>query len=163
MRAATPNGRNTKFNGDIVLCRIDGWGRASGTVAQKILSLAIGEVKKYVDCSSVITLPEKYVTAMVGGRSVGGEFFSALFQGAHDPVSQLCRLDNILAAANLRLIIVLEDLDRNVGDAILGEELPALLDRLRILNNVSFVLTIGTEQQFSHILIRVCDHVEAIA
>lgn len=156
-------GQNQKFNGKIILCRIDGWGRASGTVAQKILSLAIGEVKKYVDCTSVIALPDNYRKAIARTSSVGGTFFSVLFQSFQDPVAQLCRLDNILVAANLRLIIVLEDLDRNVGDEIIGEEMPALLDRLRVLNNVSFVLAIGTEQQFLHILIRICDHVEAIS
>lgn len=152
-----------QFRGEIILCRIDGWGRVSGTVAQKILSLAIEEVKKHVDCASVIALPENYHKAIAGVRSVGGAFISVLLQSPQDPVSQLCRLDKILAAANLRLIIVLEDLDRNVSDGIIGDEMSALLDRLRILNNVSFVLAIGTERHLSDILIRICDHVEAIS
>lgn len=157
------NDPSQQFSGKIILCRIDGWGRTSGTVAQKILFLAIEEVKKYVDCVSVIALPENYHKAIAGARSVGGAFISVLLQSPQDPVSQLCRLDKILAAANLRLIIVLEDLDRNVSAGIIGDEMPALLDRLRILNNVSFVLAIGTERNFSHILIRICDHVEAIS
>lgn len=153
--------QNHQFSGDIIFCRIDGWGRESGTVAQKILSQSIAEVKRQVDCTSVIALPENYRKAIAGAGSAGGAVISTLMQSSHDPVSQLRRLDNILAAANLRLIIVLEDLDRNVSDGIVREEMPALLDRLRILNNVSFLLAIGTERQFSDVLIRICDHLEA--
>jgi hypothetical protein len=53
-------------------------------------------------------------------------------------------------------------LDRNVSDEIIRDEMPALLDRLRVLGQVSFVLAIGTEQQYSDVLVRICDHVEAI-
>lgn len=155
--------KSQHYTGEIILCRVDGWGRTSGTVAPKILSLAIEEVKRHVDCTSVIALPENYRNAIAGASSVGGVFLSTLLQGTQDPVSQLCRLDNILAAAKLRLVIILEDLDRNVGDKIIKNEMPALLDRLRILNNVSFILAIGSERQFSDILIRICDHVEAIS
>ena len=56
----------------------------------------------------------------------------------------------------------LEDLDRNISDTLIRDEMPALLDRLHGLNNISFVLAIGTEQHYSSILIRICEHVESI-
>jgi len=153
---------NQLYSGEIILCRVDGWGRKRGTVAKKILSLAIAEVKKYVDCTSVIALPENYRKAIAGASSLGGAAISAFLQSAHDPVSQLRKLDNILIAADLRLIIVLEDLDRNVSSVVFREEMSALLDRLRVLSNVSFLLAIGTERRFAEVLIRICDDLEAI-
>ncbi len=151
------------YSGNIVCCRIDGWGRTSGSVALKILALAIEKVRCHIDCMSVVSLPENYHKAIAGGKSWGGAVLSALLQTSHDPVVQLLKLDDILAAADFRLIIFLEDLDRNIGDEIIRDEMPALLDRLRVLGQISFVLAIGTEHQYSDILIRICDHVEAIA
>lgn len=151
------------FPADVITCKVDGWGRTSGTVAQKILSLAIEEVKKHVDCLSIVNLPENYRRAIGGTNSSAGAVIAALLHPSHDPISQLAELDNILSAADLRLVIFLEDLDRNVGDEIIGDEMPALLDRLRMLKQVSFVLAIGSDRLFSDVLIRICDHIEAVA
>lgn len=150
-------------NARIICCRIDGWGQTSGFVAQRILHLAIEKMKRYVDCTSLVGLPESYHKALAGTKSWGMAFLFALFQTSYDPVMQLVRLDDILTAADLRLVIFLEDLDRNISDEIIRDELPALLDRLRVLEQISFVLAIGTDRHYSDILIRVCDHVEAIA
>ena len=151
------------FSGKVICCRIDGWGRTNGSIGKKILELAIEQVKRHVDCMSVVTLPENYNKAISSTNSSGGTIISALLQTSHDPVVQLSKLDNILSAAVLRLVIFLEDLDRNSIEAMIRDEMPALLDRLRGLRQVSFVLAIGTEHYYSDILIRICDHVEAIS
>jgi predicted AAA+ superfamily ATPase len=80
----------------------------------------------------------------------------------NDPLETLRRLNNILQAAHMRLIIFLEDLDRNASDEMIHDEMPALLDRLRHLENISFVLAIGTERQYSNVLVRICSHVESL-
>jgi len=155
--------KGNSFRGSIVLCRVDGWGRSKGSVAQQILSIAVNRLKNEIDCLSVITVPPNYRKALEGVKTTWATIISALFHTSCDPIEQLEKIDDILLAANLRLIIFLEDLDRNVDDEIIRDELPSLLDRLRFLRNVSFVLAIGTEHQYSNILIRICDHVEAIA
>ncbi len=156
-------GEGISFKGQIVLCRVDGWGRSKGSVAQQILSIAVNRLKNDVDCLSVATVPTNYRRALEGVKSAWAAIISSLFHTSCDPIEQLEKLDDILYAADLRLIIFLEDLDRNIDDEIIRDELPSLLDRLRSLRNVSFVLAIGTEHQYSNILIRICDHVEAIA
>jgi hypothetical protein len=107
-------------------------------------------------------VPTNYRKALEGGKTTWATIISALFHTSCDPIEQLEKLDDILCAADLRLLIFLEDLDRNTDDKIIRDELPSLLDRLRSLRNVSFVLAIGTERQYSNILIRICDHVETI-
>lgn len=154
---------NQQYSGKFIFCQIDGWGRTSDTIAPKILTMAIDEVKRHVDCTSVITLPEHYRNAITGTNVIGGAVLSVLLQSSRNPVSQLHRLDNILAASKLRLIIVLEDLDRNSVSQIVKDEMSGLLDRLRTLSNISFILAIGGDRQFSDVLIRICDHVEAIS
>lgn len=148
---------------EFVLCRVNGWGRVYGTVAKQILTEAIESVKQYVDCSSIISLPEQYRKAIAGTNSLGGSAISSLFQCSHDPESQLCRLNHILNAARIRLVIVLEDIDRNLDENIIQVEIPALLDRLRMQGSISFIFSIGTEQHYSNILARICNHVEAIS
>jgi len=80
----------------------------------------------------------------------------------YDPIIQLKKLDEILAVAKLRVIIFLEDIDRNTSEDLIKSELPSLLDRLRQLDNVSFVLAIGTEHHLSQILVRICGHMESL-
>lgn len=157
------NSPEERFDGQFVRCRVDGWGHTSGAIAQYILTLCIDAVREYADCSSVIALPEDYRKAVSGANPAFGAAIAALFQATPDPRSQLNRLDNILAAAHLRLVLVLEDLDRNLNEQIMKDELPGLLDRLRRLDNIAFVLAIGTERQYSEILVRICDHQEAIS
>lgn len=151
------------FKGEIVLCRIDGWGRVEGSVAEQILSIAVNRLQEKVDCLSVVTMPASYRKALQGVKTTWSTIASALLHTSCDPIEQLERLDNILRATGSRLVIFLEDLDRNTAETIICDELPSLLDRLRSLRNVSFVLAIGTGHQYSNILIRICEHVEAIA
>jgi hypothetical protein len=156
-----------KFSGkpcanQIVLCSIGGWGLWGDGIAKKILSMAIDNVKQYVDCMSIGSLPENYQKALAGGKAWGGEVLSGLVQKATNPISELLKLDAILAASNLKLVIILEDFDRNIGNKELKTEIPALFDRLRNLEKISFVLAIGTTQRYSDTINRICDHVEAI-
>lgn len=99
---------------------------------------------------------------MQGVKSIWMTIFTIILSSNHDPVAQLQRLDSILQANKFRLIIFLEDLDRNTCNEIIYDELPALLDRLRCLKNISFVLVIGTEPQYSTMLVKICDHMETI-
>lgn len=156
-------GNSTTFHGQYIVCRVGCWGRSNGSIAQKILSLAIEKVRVHVDCMSIVTLPENYRNAIAGTKTAFGAVFSTLLNISTDPVAQLAKLDHILKASGFRLVIFLEDLDRNIGDKIVMEEIPALLDRLRALGQVSFVLAVGTEQRYSDSIIRICDHVEAAA
>lgn len=154
---------STAFSGDVILCRVHGWGRIKGSIAERVLTIALEQLSEEIDCSSIISLPASYRRAIGGLRWPGGPVLEALLETSHDPVSQLSKLDHILMAAGLRLVIFLEDLDRNTADEIIRDEIPSLLDRLRGMRNISFVLAIGTEHQYSAILIRICDFIEAIA
>ena len=65
--------------------------------------------------------------------------------GPADPEKILERLDRVLKTAGLRLVIYLEDIDRNMGPQQYVNEICALCDRLRELENVSFVLAVGDD------------------
>ena len=71
-------------------------------------------------------------------------------------------MDNVLIALDKRLIIFLEDVDRNKSDEVFFNEIASLLDNLRQLNRVSFVLAIGQQYDAGEILIKTADHVENV-
>ncbi len=68
---------------------------------------------------------------------------SALLGSEKDPVDILKRLDIILQSINTRMVIILEDLDRNVSKDSIDKEMPSLLDRLKCLEQVSFFWQLG--------------------
>ena len=150
------------FTGKIMMCRVDGWGRAKGSIAQQILTIAVRRLSLEIDCLSIMTVPARYRETLTGFKSPWATIISALLSPDEDPIRILEKIDMILKAGNMRLIIFLEDLDRNVSDTLIRDEMPSLLDRLHCLYNISFVLAIGTEQHYSSILIRICEHVENI-
>ena len=109
-------------------------------------------LQERIDCLSIVALPANYRKALEGAKHTWASLTADLLETTHDPVAQLEKLDDMLSAVGMRLIIFLEDLDRNNSDEAIRDEMPALLDRLRRLSHVSFILAIGTDHQYSRIL-----------
>ena len=89
---------------------------------------------------------------------------SGLFDRSTDAAELLRKMDHVLCAIDKRLVVFIEDLDRNLDDASFWSEAISLLDRLKDLNRVSFVLAIGTTKNAVHsdVLLRVAEHIEVI-
>ena len=133
----------------IITCTVSAWGLAYESGPALILRQAIAVLSQYVDCTSVITLPTHYDRAL---KDSGVSWLQAPLAlcSAAPPVDQLRRLDPILRAINARLVVFLEDLDRNTAvggppgpiDGSL-QQIQAMLNRLRGLEQVSFVLAVS--------------------
>lgn len=148
----------------IIFCRIDGWGRYKGSVAQQILTIAINRLSNEMDCLSILTVPANYRASLSASKGSLTSILSALLHTDEEPSKTLERLDKLLKTANIQFIFLLEDFDRSISDEMILDELPALLDRLYSLGNISFVLAISTERPnyYANILTRICDHVESL-
>lgn len=153
----------TPFIGKLITCTVDGWGRTKGSIAQQILTTIINELSNHVDCTSVITVPSDYRSVLSNDSSIFGTIINLLLSNNLSPKNLLIKIDRILISINMRLVVFIEDIDRNYSDAIIKDELPALLDRLHNLSNLTFVVAIGTEHQYSPMIIRVCENVEYIS
>jgi KAP family P-loop domain len=95
------------------ICKLSCWGFDDSTAAlQHVLTQAVRTIGEYVDCSGLRGLPEAYRRALSSGRD-SWRLLMDLFGRETDPTSQLHRLTPILEAVNARLVIVLEDVDRN--------------------------------------------------
>lgn len=145
------------------VCRVDAWGREPERFAEQVLRMAVKTLGVCVDVTSLATLPAHYAAAMSGSGSKWGAVLSNLMSTGGDPIVCLERLDSILAAVGGRMLILIEDLDRNSSEKLLKDTLPSLLDRVARLDRVAFVLAIGVERYEALDLMRLCEHRESLS
>lgn len=137
------------------------WGRDSASVSGDILKSTLAEMAKFVDVSAILKIPQQYVAAMKDSSSLG-KVFSHFFTGYQNPIDILKNLDELLTIINFDLLIVIEDIDRNNEPQKVANELAALLDQLKDLQRVNFIIAFGYDEQTSAIVSRVCEYREDI-
>jgi hypothetical protein len=144
------------------VCEISCWGfNSSAAALQHVLSEIVKTIGEYVDCSGLRGMPEAYRHALTGGndsmRLLGG-----LFGGERDPGVQLGRLTPILRAVNARLLIVLEDVDRNQSPTFNCDDITSMLFRLKTVKEVSFILAASSQSRIRIDFAKICDHIEIV-
>jgi hypothetical protein len=155
------NGADKKQNNSLILVDVCGWGLQKGTAAETILKQVVQGCSEHVDCFGLSNLPAQYA-ASIGAISGWSKALSSLISISYDPMTALERMDSILLAINKKVIIFFEDLDRNWQGNDFWVEIISLLDRLKKLTRVSFVLAITDTSKMSDIINRISDHVEFI-
>jgi KAP family P-loop domain len=144
------------------VCSVTCWGFVDSSAAiQNILASAISAVSRHADCFSVRQVPESYRKTLSAG---GGWLPPAIdvFVGQPDPTDHLRTLTPLLEAINARLVIVIEDLDRNQSVKFDIQDVLALLQRLKLVRGLSFILT-GSSSSMSRMdFAKLCDHIEAL-
>ncbi len=147
----------------IIICKIDGWGLRKDSAAEVILRKTVAELSKHVDCLGLRNIPQEYQRAL---SDAGPWWLKLISVGLKkkDAVKQLAKLDNVLLCTGMRMIIFIEDVDRNVQKDEKISEVAALLDRLKGLENVSFVLAISSNVNMADagISMRLAEHIEVI-
>lgn len=153
--------------GRVWTCWVDAWGLNSGAgAAEYVLSQVVNELAEHVDCMAIAGLPAHYRAALAEGGSAWGKTFGALLGRSQSPLDLLRQLDPILAAVDRRLVIFIEDLERNPHDEGLFRQMEAMLDRLRQVERVTFVLAVSeaetAEQRTLIDFTRLCDRTEVL-
>ncbi len=146
------------YQGAFLFCDVDGWARNKGSVAAQILDKMIETLSERVDVSSLVGVPSGYTAALQKVSFSTAQAVGTLLSVKTDPLQQLKKLDRVLAACDIRMVVFLEDLDRNTDETIIRDELPGLLSRFRSLDHVAFILAIGTKPSYGEILTRLCDY-----
>lgn len=146
----------------IITCWVSGWGFREGTAAEHILQQAIKKLGKYTDCLSVTNLPGMYKKAIGDSGNILARIISSLLCGWQSPHDILDKLDSLLGRINRRMVIFLEDIDRNRRSDVFFNEITALLDGLKGLQNLTFVLAIGEEHKGQEVMIKTAEHLETI-
>ncbi len=128
----------------IISCRVNAWGFLKDSAPALVLRTALIELKKHVDCLALQNVPARYSQA---AKAIGGNLVEAALSmvSAPDPVEQLRRMAVPLEAINARLLIIVEDVDRNQlsGTPPAHLELESLLDDMRDVPRLSFVISLS--------------------
>jgi len=145
----------------IWIARVNCWGLETSAAAPlHILGRMISEIDRHVDCGRLRGMPQSYkhlISAEPTG--LGTRLLEAVGQEL-DPQDLLQELSSILKAAGARVVLFLEDADRQ-GVDFEPAHIQRLLWMLRDVKGVSFVLALDPAKvrfDFS----RVCDHIEAL-
>lgn len=152
---------NRVLNNELIPCDVCGWGLQKGSAAETILKQMIQDCAQYVDCLGISNLPAQYGKS-IGHVSAWSMALSNLLYLSHDPMDALERMNKVLLAIDRRVVIFFEDLDRNWQDGDFWVEIIALLDRLKTLDQVSFVLAITEANKIGSIINRISDHIEIV-
>lgn len=147
---------------NIIICKVHGWGLQKNAAVEHILRSILSELSKSVDCLGLTNITDDYIVALSNSGSSWFKSFAVLSYTTREPLEILRRLDAVLTCSRKRMIIFLEDLERNTTGTAYWRELTSLLDRLKELDNISFVLAINQTSKKYDVLIRVCEHIEFI-
>lgn len=147
---------------DVLICSVSTWGLVKGSVAKYILDRILHELKKHADILAVAGVPAHYHSAMSGSGITWGKALIGLVSSQDTPDILLSRIDSILRCVKMRLVVFLEDIERNREGSAFYEEVGALLDHLRTLDNITFILACGQEHEAAAMLARVCEHTEIV-
>ncbi|QUM84592.1 P-loop NTPase fold protein [Moritella sp. 28] len=144
---------------EFIFSNIDTWGSDSNSINGIVLAKVISDVSSYVDVSALKQLPSQYIDALkIGGNPLK---LLAVFSGVSvDPKAGLIKLDNILSTIDKKLIITIQDLDRSSHPLKSCNELSALLDKLKELKNISFIIALSYDSNVSEVIRKVCDYRE---
>ncbi|SFH99477.1 P-loop NTPase fold protein [Planctomicrobium piriforme] len=138
------------------------WGfETSSASIHSMLVDAIGKVEERIDTFQVSSLPESYRQTF----SAGGEWLdniSKMLFGQRDPIDQFRRLSALLDDMGVRLVYVVEDLDRNDSRSFDIQEVLAFLQQLKEFPNLSFILVGGLSASARIDYAKLCDHIEYV-
>ncbi len=157
-----PGSLNFYPSRDIIICWVSGWSFREGTAAQHVLQAAIKQLGKHTDCLSITTLPARYGRAIGDSGNVMARIVGAILCRWQSPINVLKKLDVLLGCIEKRMVIFLEDIDRNKRPDVFFNEISALLDGLKELKHVTFVLAIGEEHKGQEVLVKISENIETI-
>jgi len=144
------------------VCETNCWGFENSTAAlHHVLSEIVKTIGEYVDCSGLRGMPEAYRQALSTGNNTW-RLLGGLLGAERDPARQLKRLTPILMAANARLLVVLEDLDRNQSPSFNPDDIIGMLYRLKSVEGVSLVLAASSQSRVRMDFAKLCDHIEIV-
>lgn len=144
------------------MCETSCWGfNDSAAALHRILSAVVKTIGEFVDCSVIRKMPDAYGEALAAGSETS-HLLGRLIGGERDPAKQLGHLTPILMAANARLLIVLEDIDRNQSPSFNPDDIISTLFRLKSVKGVSFILAASSESRVHLDFAKLCDHIELV-
>lgn len=127
---------------DLLVLFVRAWGYEERRLTRYILKMVVKRIARRTDCLNLVTVPLHYQDVFMSNS--WGVFNPLKFLLAtEEPDEIVARVGKTLRQVGKRLVIFLEDIDRNDCDAV-HNELYALFDYFANCDRISFVVTYGT-------------------
>ncbi len=143
------------------ICHVNAWGLEDSRAAPSyVLAQILDTLDQRVDCQSLRGLPAAYLRVLSVDPSGFAQRLAPLLAQPDTPLDSFEAIATILKAAEARLILVIEDIDR-AGPDFHPEHVLRLLWTLRQVQGVTFVLAFdpaATKIDYA----KLCDHVELL-
>jgi KAP-like P-loop domain-containing protein len=145
---------------DIVFCKIESWGVGSESIEEFVLSRLKDELDKFFDTLSLNNFPKKYIQFLGDVNPITKWVGGFIELSKKDGNGIINKIDAVLKIVDVKIILVVEDIDRS-GDDKKWNELVSILDKLYRSQNISIIVTVsvGLEKYFTEIS-RICDLIE---
>ncbi|GAA80968.1 P-loop NTPase fold protein [Pseudoalteromonas sp. BSi20495] len=147
--------KNKKELPKLVHCNIDLWGVEAESIIQYVLDEVLIALSSEIDMCKFRSLPSHYISAMNAGNT-SSKIFAAFMHKPTSPDALLKSLSDVINTANLRLLVTIQDLDRNQKALDSLHALAGLLDRLEELQGIDYIFAGENRPEFSDTLLRIC-------
>jgi len=127
---------------DILFVQASCWGFDDTQSMQEYIIRQIidGMTESGLEIDHLIGIPRQYVRALAKTHAVFDAIVEAFYK-SKTPEEILNAIDNVLCYKQKKLVLILEDLDRNQSDDFKLENVVATLRRLRDTKHISFIIT----------------------
>lgn len=151
-------------NNDFIFLPIDGWGIPENSISVIILDEIIERIFLEVDCTSIKNVPNEYLKSMSGSDLFGSNIIEKLisFTPHRNPIDAINKINEILISINKKIVIILDNFDRNNDSKKISNELSSLLENLRKLTNINFILSIDYGEN-SELITKITTHREDLS
>ena len=143
-----------------LVVHFNAWGKIDEPAKTQALILdeIIAQLSKKIDTCALQTLPENYHLALKGNLKA----LNYLLHHNKTPRELLEIVDNILSMINKKVVVFVEDIDRNNEPKEACNSVAPLLDKLSKINNITFIFTIEYSSEISDITNRIAEYREDI-
>ncbi|MCA1931263.1 P-loop NTPase fold protein, partial [Rheinheimera sp.] len=141
--------------GSWIHCNIELWGIATHSIVEFVLEQITLALADHLDISSLRRLPANYLEA-IKTSNTSWSFLASLLDKHESPDQVLKQIDEMLRLINKKLIVTVQDIDRNENRQSSMAELAALLERLKqSVENITYIFAAERTTGFETIR-RVC-------
>ncbi|MFQ2266701.1 P-loop NTPase fold protein [Aeromonas hydrophila] len=147
-----------------LVCKIDTWGayNSEDQIQKYFIEKIINSLNTITSTTSLNGLPSKYIHSLKGVQSFWLDTIP-LFDNYSSPNNQLNRINDILYRLDCTILIVIEDIDRNVnGEEILNKIAP-LFDFLNSCEHFRLIMSFGEKLNNPSIINRIFRHLEFVS
>ncbi|GAA6183775.1 hypothetical protein NBRC116595_10230 [Aliiglaciecola sp. NS0011-25] len=143
-------------NYKLIRCNIDLWGVDTDSIVAFVLDAITLTLSKYMDVSGFRQLPSHYLEALKASNS-SWSFLSSLLNKHESPDNLLKRLDELLYITQKKLVVTIQDIDRNADAEASMSILAGLLERLKQQgSNITYIFAAENTPAFSETIRRIC-------